>query len=318
MIIGVCSLVASVAAAADLSAVERRNAVLRTAETKPPNGVELLTKALNDGNMLVRRAGARSLTAFGKSAEKGLLEGVHNSDAVVRMICLTGLKELGLITGGSLAVGIKDRDGKVRGRAMDIIATMKPYPKEIAVLLEKGGGRETTSKDQWPFYRDAPLLCDRVDNIVRTIHTIPLPRSGWRLKEDPMRSGVKEGWFDPAFNDDKWPAADIAKHWGQFGKNHTGIAWYRVAFTLPVKPREMEAAEIAFGAVDESAWVWMNGKYVGEHDVGPAGWKEPFQFDVTQIVKWGQENQLTVRVLNIAAAGGIWKPVKILIQQALR
>ena len=69
--------------------------------------------------------------------------------------------------------------------------------------------------------------------------------------------------------------------------------------------------EIHFGAVDESAWVWLNGKYAGQHDVGPAGWDRPFDLDITNEVKWGGENQLTVRVEDTKAVGGIWKPVKI-------
>ena len=55
----------------------------------------------------------------------------------------------------------------------------------------------------------------------------------------------------------------------------------------------------------------MNGKYVGQHDVGPSGWNMPFDLDITQEIRWGGENQLTVRVEDTMAAGGIWKPVKI-------
>ena len=69
--------------------------------------------------------------------------------------------------------------------------------------------------------------------------------------------------------------------------------------------------EIHFGAVDEAAWVWLNGKYIGQHDVGLAGWNKPFNLDITQEIQWGAENQLTVRVEDTAHAGGIWKPVSI-------
>jgi hypothetical protein len=65
--------------------------------------------------------------------------------------------------------------------------------------------------------------------------------------------------------------------------------------------------------VDESAWVWLNGEFAGEHDQGPSGWDTPFRLDVTDGLNWGGANQLTVRVLNSAMAGGIWKPVSIVI-----
>jgi hypothetical protein len=77
-----------------------------------------------------------------------------------------------------------------------------------------------------------------------------------------------------------------------------------------VRPAHL-AAEIAFEAVDESAWVWNNGVYVGCHDIGPDGWKEPFRLDVTPELQWGKKNWIAVRVLDTAMAGGIWKPVSI-------
>ena len=52
-------------------------------------------------------------------------------------------------------------------------------------------------------------------------------------------------------------------------------------------------------------------EYIGQHVVGPAGWNRPFYLDITQEVKWGEENQLTVRVEDTVKAGGIWKPVSI-------
>ena len=71
------------------------------------------------------------------------------------------------------------------------------------------------------------------------------------------------------------------------------------------------AVEIHFGAVDETAWVWLNGKFVGQHDVGTAGWDRPFDLNITDEINWGGENILVVRVEDTLGAGGIWKPVVI-------
>ena len=71
------------------------------------------------------------------------------------------------------------------------------------------------------------------------------------------------------------------------------------------------ALELCFGGVDESAWVWLNGKYVGQHDEGPSGRDRPFRLDITKEANWGKVNQLTVRVLNTELGGGIWKPVSV-------
>ena len=71
------------------------------------------------------------------------------------------------------------------------------------------------------------------------------------------------------------------------------------------------AVELHFEAVDECAWVWLNGIYVGQHDLGPNGWKTPFWIDVTKEIKWGQENVIVVRIQDTAGDGGIWKPVHV-------
>ena len=65
--------------------------------------------------------------------------------------------------------------------------------------------------------------------------------------------------------------------------------------------------------MDETARVWLNGKDVGEHDIGLKGWDVPFRLDVTEAVRWAAENQITVRVHNAKFAGGIWKSVAVLV-----
>jgi hypothetical protein len=70
--------------------------------------------------------------------------------------------------------------------------------------------------------------------------------------------------------------------------------------------------ELQVGAVDEQAWVWLNGSYVGQRlGVPEEIWDKPFALDVTDAVQWGAENILTVRVSDFGYAGGLWKPLKI-------
>lgn len=92
--------------------------------------------------------------------------------------------------------------------------------------------------------------------------------------------------------------------------DYDGVAWYTIKFKMPEKI-DSNAVEVVFDAVDESAWVWLNGTYLGAHDVGPEGWKESFAMDCTKEIQWGKENVLTVRVFDAAYAGGIYKPVRI-------
>ena len=63
--------------------------------------------------------------------------------------------------------------------------------------------------------------------------------------------------------------------------------------------------------VDEEAWVWINGEYVGQHAEGPIGWNRPFRFNVAKELKWGETNVLVVRVNDSANGGGIYKGIRL-------
>ena len=75
--------------------------------------------------------------------------------------------------------------------------------------------------------------------------------------------------------------------------------------------KKCAAVELAFGAVDESAWVWLNGIYIGQHDIGPSGWNRAFWLDVTKEIRWGEKNLLVIRVEDTVNGGGVWKPVSV-------
>jgi hypothetical protein len=178
------------------------------------------------------------------------------------------------------------------------------YPK--IELTELTHGREPTNSTP----ADAVA---REEGSAPTIEAaIPLPPAGWRFQKDPENVGRDKRWFDVAFNDQDWAPIGIGDFWDNFGVRHTGFGWYRCTFKLPEKPAKGDKVELAFDAVDEMAWVWLNGELAGEYfEFGPAGWQEPFSFDVTKRVRWGAENQIAVRVENTAGGGGIYKPVTL-------
>jgi len=141
---------------------------------------------------------------------------------------------------------------------------------------------------------------------------VSLPRTGWRFSFDPDDVGRKEKWFDPALDDTRWGAIEIGDFWHQFGyANGKGTGWYRRSFELPARPAGAARVELHFGAVDELASAWLNGVHVGENDYEITSWTEPFALDVGRAVKWGTENQLTVRVENTVGAGGLYKTVNL-------
>jgi len=299
----------------------RRLAVLEIAKAKPADAVARLTAVLDDPNPVVRRTAARGLRELGVPATAALSAALSNSDSEVRMTAFLALNDLGGLGMPQLTVAAGDQDNAaLRLSAVQILAGMAPSKERDALLdaatkdsNEQIRGMASKILRPFPFFRKMESIRDGADQIVNITQTIPLPLDGWKLKFDPEEKGHAdaEKWYAPTLNDADWLAVSIGKFWDDFGfKGKTGIGWYRGKFTLPEKP-VLNAVEMHFGAVDETTWLWLNGEYAGQYDVGPSGWDVAFRVDVTPFLKWGQENQIAVRVLNTAQGGGIWKPVNL-------
>ena len=112
-----------------------------------------------------------------------------------------------------------------------------------------------------------------------------------------------------------WQPVQIGDWWEPQGYHYDGIAWYRVDFTVPatVKGRELV---LLFGAVDESASVYVTGKEIGEFDQGAWGWDKRFEIPLGDAVKIGNSNVLAVRVRDRWNYGGIWKSVKLAAEKS--
>jgi beta-galactosidase/beta-glucuronidase len=94
------------------------------------------------------------------------------------------------------------------------------------------------------------------------------------------------------------------------------VVWYILDFDLPKKPDvgkvdDVISEELSFEGVDEEAWVWLNGQYIGQHCEGLNGWNRPFRFDIKREVRWGTKNRLVVRVSDTTLGGGIHKQVLV-------
>jgi len=148
------------------------------------------------------------------------------------------------------------------------------------------------------------------------VSELPLP-AVWRVKLDTDKVGVEQKWFAPDFNDRSWKPVSTHKSlgWDKQGlPEHVGFGWYRVKMFVPMGLAK-KYAFLYFTAVDEEAWVWVNGKSAGEHTCAGTGltvneiWKTPFFLDVSKLIHYEKENQFTVRVGNAAKMGGVYKPV---------
>ena len=268
---------------------------------------------------MIRRTAVRILAGRPGAAKRQLVAALTNDDAIVRRAALHAVVAIADDRAVShIETALRDKSASVRQAAAAELIAIQPRTPRIQALLtlasrdDAPGVREQAAAALWPFYKKVVLLRQRKDwdHDVKVVRKIDLPDDGWKFKLDPKRDGHLHKWFDPAFDDGKWDTITIRHAWEKSGFEYDGVAWYRRAFDLPAKLDHM-AVEIHLEAVDESAWVWINGQYVGQHDIGGVGWDKPFNLDATKEVKWGVKNHITVRVLDAKYAGGIWKPAWI-------
>jgi hypothetical protein len=134
--------------------------------------------------------------------------------------------------------------------------------------------------------------------------------SQWTFNYFPTAS-ADQGYESPGFDDSKWPAVSIPHTWNTYettGELHPfirsasendnpywwmGWGWYRKHFSVKSEYSDRKVF-IEFEAVQKYCKVWLNGKYLGDHKGGYGS----FDFDITSLVKPGEDNVLAVAVNN--------------------
>lgn len=116
-----------------------------------------------------------------------------------------------------------------------------------------------------------------------------------------------DGKYSAAFDDSSWQAKTLPmpenerinpEHSTNGGEqdsfeDYQGGVWYRKHFT-PDDSWSGKNVKLAFLGVNYFADVWINGTYVGGH----AGGYTPFGLDVSDLLQYGQDNVIAVRVDN--------------------
>lgn len=158
------------------------------------------------------------------------------------------------------------------------------------------------------FEPDRAAIVDRRGQ-VREKH-ICLPLEGWLFRTDPAHVGLKENWFAKDLDVKAWKPIRVGANWESQGFDYDGYAWYRIAFTAANRPGKKTL--LHFGAVDEQAIIYIDGRRAGAHEEGLEGWDKPFAVDITPLLSEKEEpHLLAVQVHDQHSAGGIWKPVSL-------
>ena len=292
---------------------ERRDNLLKNPD------LQSLLIAVNDENAIVRHTAVR-LLAEREDAATQLTPLLKSKDPLIRRGSLQALCLKKAATVDLLGGMMEDEDVNVRLIAVSQLAADKPAKGKQLEILEKtarqeknAAVRDIASKAIWPFYRNTVLLRNRSDwdHDVKVVQDILLPAADWRFSLDENNQGHLNNWFKTDFDDSAWKLIPIAATWEDAGFQYDGLAWYRKSFKAPSKPEKYNAVELHFESVDECAWVWLNGIYIGQHDLGTSGWQTPFSLDITKEIKWDADNVIVVRILDTAGAGGIYKPVHL-------
>lgn len=150
----------------------------------------------------------------------------------------------------------------------------------------------------------------------------------WFFIPDPQNVGPQEKWencagdkirarWEPILTTAGW---ERQEHSGMHPKmrkqleNYDGYGYYGLELKISQEWKGRKIS-VLFGAVDESAWVYLNGRKVGEriYREGSNDWKESFEIQIDSAIDWNLPTQtLVVRVHDSGGQGGIWRPCILL------
>ncbi len=115
----------------------------------------------------------------------------------------------------------------------------------------------------------------------------------WKFAFDKQNLGVKEKWFAAA--DDRFDKSILVPFpWGSAlsgVKDEADTGWYRRDITVPASWKGKRVF-LVVGASDHDTTAWFGDKRLGEH----SGGYTPFEFELTDHVRWGEAQKLTLRV----------------------
>ncbi|MCX5867559.1 MAG: beta galactosidase jelly roll domain-containing protein [Proteobacteria bacterium] len=121
----------------------------------------------------------------------------------------------------------------------------------------------------------------------------------WRYLPDPRSRGEEDSppWFSPGRDDSDWDRIPVPSHFARFDSRLSDFyrpVWFRRHFALEEEAiSRSRAFDLVFEGVDYFARVWLNGRFLGEHE----GYFNPFRFEVSGLLQTG-DNLLVVEVTN--------------------
>lgn len=138
----------------------------------------------------------------------------------------------------------------------------------------------------------------------------------WKQSPDRQNVSGKERWAAPEFDDSPWAEIRVDRPggWGRY----EGQGWYRLKFAVPPEMLR-KRMYLNFGAADEEATVYIDGEPACLNTRAAPGlglgeiWSRPFSFACGKRLGDGKEHTIAVQVVNYWGAGGLYKPVHLVV-----
>ena len=148
---------------------------------------------------------------------------------------------------------------------------------------------------------------------------------GWKFNRGDVDSAQ-----DAKFDDTAWPSISIPHTWNNLdgqdggGDFYRGVGWYRRHYVVDGSYANRQFF-LKFDGANQVADVYVNGAHVGQHQGGFSA----FAFDVTSLIKVGDDNVIAVKVNNAYNAdipplqadftffGGLYRNVHLLVMDKL-
>ena len=130
----------------------------------------------------------------------------------------------------------------------------------------------------------------------------------WRFSPDENNIGISEKWYTINFDDSQWDTLDAGKRWEEQGyPDLDSFGWYRKTVDIPADWKGKDIW-LKFGGVNDAYELFINGESVsffGEANITFAD--KPSFTKVTDKIKYGGANLITVRVNDWGNSGGLWR-----------
>ena len=125
----------------------------------------------------------------------------------------------------------------------------------------------------------------------------------WSFKIDPEYQGETLGFEKKDFDASHWDKMEVPGNWNLHNlySEYSGDAWYSRTFKVD-ESQKNKLVRLVFESVYNDCKVWVNGKLISENHLGFL----PFEFDISKVIQYNQENRITVLVNNMFKKGAMW------------